>query len=346
MGEKAKGRSATRYPLWIIAVSLAVIAICLVIDVARKQLGTTALQNPPTSSAVSNPPARKANVPAATRLSLLHRASMERIHSEALSVGPEEGTSDSGRSAANVFDQKAPRPNANAIVASGGFAARLPPRPGGEIIGKVILRGEAPAEKVIEASRNRTCADSGSSPLSTRFFVTAPDGGLANAIVFIKQGLPARKFAIPTNHLQIAFTNCQIEPYANAVMRGQVVSFLDEERLSHPVRIRSEKDREISFLLNPGMRSRDIRLEHSGLWLPITCADHSWESAHISVFDHPYFAVTSADGHFKIEDVPPGRYVLEAVHQKATGTNGVLRSISVTPGKATRTSFAIDVTSD
>ena len=36
--------------------------------------------------------------------------------------------------------------------------------------------------------------------------------------------------------------------------------------------------------------------------------------AWIFVFDHPWFHVTTADGHFLIKDVPAGEYRLDAVH--------------------------------
>ena len=34
------------------------------------------------------------------------------------------------------------------------------------------------------------------------------------------------------------------------------------------------------------------------------------------VFKHPYFAVTGDDGSFEIGNVPPGKYTIEAAHEK------------------------------
>ena len=38
--------------------------------------------------------------------------------------------------------------------------------------------------------------------------------------------------------------------------------------------------------------------------------------AYVAVFDHPYFALTDAEGKFSLSEVPPGVYVLEAWHER------------------------------
>ena len=44
-------------------------------------------------------------------------------------------------------------------------------------------------------------------------------------------------------------------------------------------------------------------------------AGHTWMSAYVYVFDHPYFAVTDGEGKFTIKDVPAGKYELEVWHE-------------------------------
>jgi hypothetical protein len=39
-------------------------------------------------------------------------------------------------------------------------------------------------------------------------------------------------------------------------------------------------------------------------------------SAYINVLNHPFFAVSGADGTFTISGVPPGKYTLIAWHEK------------------------------
>jgi len=44
-------------------------------------------------------------------------------------------------------------------------------------------------------------------------------------------------------------------------------------------------------------------------------AGHTWMSAYVHVFDHPYVAVSDGKRRFTIKDVPAGRYTLEYWHE-------------------------------
>jgi hypothetical protein len=64
----------------------------------------------------------------------------------------------------------------------------------------------------------------------------------------------------------------------------------------------------------------------------------------IYVFDHPYFAVTDADGSFTIKDVPPGDHVLELWHEPADGNGAGVRTtatVKVTDGGTARAELKI-----
>ena len=47
----------------------------------------------------------------------------------------------------------------------------------------------------------------------------------------------------------------------------------------------------------------------------VGCDVHAWMKAWIGVVDHPYFAITGADGTWSMSDVPPGTYTLEVWHE-------------------------------
>jgi hypothetical protein len=50
--------------------------------------------------------------------------------------------------------------------------------------------------------------------------------------------------------------------------------------------------------------------------VPVKCNIHPWMRAYIGVVSHPFFAVTGDDGTFKIKGLPPGKYTVEAWHER------------------------------
>jgi hypothetical protein len=50
--------------------------------------------------------------------------------------------------------------------------------------------------------------------------------------------------------------------------------------------------------------------------VPFRCDVHRWMNSFVGVLDHPFFAVTGADGAFSLKGLPPGTYTVEAWHEK------------------------------
>jgi hypothetical protein len=60
-------------------------------------------------------------------------------------------------------------------------------------------------------------------------------------------------------------------------------------------------------------------------------------NAFINVADTPFFAVTGQDGHFNIEGLPAGTYVLGAVHEKM-GEQTI--TVTVNPHETSKADFS------
>jgi hypothetical protein len=67
----------------------------------------------------------------------------------------------------------------------------------------------------------------------------------------------------------------------------------------------------------PGGANLEFSFPKAEDFVRFKCDVHPWMFSYVTVCDHPYFAVTGADGAFKISDVPPGKYTLVAKHRKA-----------------------------
>lgn len=48
---------------------------------------------------------------------------------------------------------------------------------------------------------------------------------------------------------------------------------------------------------------------------PVTCALRPYSKGYVRVVDTPYFAVTDAEGHFAIRDIPKGEYLVTVWHE-------------------------------
>jgi hypothetical protein len=75
----------------------------------------------------------------------------------------------------------------------------------------------------------------------------------------------------------------------------------------------------------------------------VTCDAHNWMDGWWYVTGNPYFAVTGADGHFSIANVPPGDYTLQ-VWQEKLGT--MSRKVTVPAGKSVTADFTMKAAKD
>jgi len=68
----------------------------------------------------------------------------------------------------------------------------------------------------------------------------------------------------------------------------------------------------------------------------VKCDVHPWMTAYVGVLPHPYFATTGEDGTFAIKNLPPGKYTLEAWHEKL-GTQ--TQEVTVGPSQTATANF-------
>ena len=67
--------------------------------------------------------------------------------------------------------------------------------------------------------------------------------------------------------------------------------------------------------------------------IPVKCNVHPWMRSYIGVVNHPFFAVTGDDGTFTIKGLPPGKYTVEAWHEKY-GTKDIEITVSAKESKS------------
>lgn len=102
-------------------------------------------------------------------------------------------------------------------------------------------------------------------------------------------------------------------PHVLAIVAGTTVEFPNSDRTYHNV-FSLSKPRAFDLGRYAAGRSKSVRFDTPGI-VRVFCDIHSHMSAYILVFAHRYFAVTDADGRYRIDDVPPGTYTVVAWHE-------------------------------
>jgi hypothetical protein len=205
----------------------------------------------------------------------------------------------------------AAQPVLAAILLSGVVAARA-----AEISGKVILQGSPPPEIPVDLTSYPECRAVRKEPLTTRHYVVAKDGGLANVFVYINEGLAGQIFSAPTNTPVLDQYNCGFHPYVLGVQTNQIFLIKNSEPYMDTVLPTPTNNKAFNIAQPAGTVMR-VKFPNPEVLIKMHCAIHPWEFAFIGVVEHPFFAVTNTNGTYRFPDhLPAGRYVIEAVHPK------------------------------
>ena len=128
--------------------------------------------------------------------------------------------------------------------------------------------------------------------------------------------------------------NCEFVPYSLAAMKGQKVEFKSSDPVGHNARYSGFSAGTSNVALAP-KGSFTTTLAPEKRPYTVNCDIHPWMNAWIMVFDHPFFAVTKADGSFEITGVPAGPQKI-VLWQEAVGYvegSAAGRAIEVKPGE-------------
>ncbi len=169
---------------------------------------------------------------------------------------------------------------------------------------------------VIDMSSNPQCERQHKTPVRAETVVVNPNGTLRNVYVRIKEGLPAAHWPVPATSATLEQDGCIYEPHVQGMMRGQNLEILNNDPVNHNVHAECEKNAAWNVSQPPRAEHRNAQFDLEESLFPVTCSVHPWMRAYIGVASNPFFSVTGADGAFSINGVPPGKYTIEAVHEK------------------------------
>ena len=193
----------------------------------------------------------------------------------------------------------------------------------GSVKGRFVVDGDLPdlepllAKNAPGAKDAAVCA---AEPVPNQKFVVGEDGGVANIVVYLKEApddMPEEAATPPEEKVVFDQKGCVFEPHVIAVQAGQTIEVKSSDGVAHNVRA--------NFFNNPGFNfvvqangSKDVTMQ-LGESAPssIACDIHPYMIAFWMVTDHPYVAVTDAEGNFEIKNLPEGKHKFRVWHEAA-----------------------------
>jgi len=228
-----------------------------------------------------------------------------------------------------------------ALLAGGLVVAALQLSYAGDITGTITLKGTPPKEKDITPLKDDVnCGKLHSDMPTTHFYVVGPNGGLADVVISV-EGISGKSTGASAPPVTLDQKGCEYVPQILAVQTGQKITVKNSDPVLHNVHDvpTVSVNNEQNMAQMPGGPELSFSFSKPEDFLKFKCDVHPWMFAWVSVFDHPYFAVSAKDGSFKIANVPAGKYTLKVAHRKA-GT--ATQEVEVTEGGAAKVDFTLE----
>lgn len=197
---------------------------------------------------------------------------------------------------------------ASAAPTATAKAAEKPAAEGKGILkGVVKFSGTAPEMKVPKArEKAEVCKDS----KVTHNAVLVKDGMLQDVFVGIDNG-QIKDAPVPSTPVAFHQKECVYSPRLLGLVAGQEVEVYNDDATLHNVSSPKAGINQAQAAKAAAIKSS--KFEEPGVFM-MKCDVHPWMRAFAVASDNPYFGVTGADGSFKIEKVPAGKFKVVAWH--------------------------------
>jgi hypothetical protein len=226
---------------------------------------------------------------------------------------------------------------AAAVVSSGGF--HIPAThaaAAGSLGGSVKLEGAAPKRSAISMAKEPTCASQHTSPALSEDVLVDANSDLQNVVVYVSEGLPSTVPDVPQEPVVLTQKGCMYSPHVVALRATQKLQVVNGDKTSHNIHPMPGSNNEWNKSQPAGVAPFEESFTRAEVGIPVKCNVHSWMKAYISVFKHPFFAVSNEAGAFNIQNLPAGNYTISAWHEKL-GT--LTQKVTVGAGEAKSVQF-------
>lgn len=195
------------------------------------------------------------------------------------------------------------------LSAAWGYEA-IDVKDGGTIAGEVKFAGAPPTpEKVATTKDQEVC---GKTEKVVEALLVGANKGIQNVVVSINNIAKGKK--LPEAGATLDQKDCRYTPHVVLSPVGADLTILNSDGILHNIHTYSTKNPAFNKAQPKFKKAMKEKFAQAEV-VKLTCDAHSWMNGWLVVQDHPYYAVTDANGAFKITDVPPGDYEVKFWHE-------------------------------
>ena len=189
----------------------------------------------------------------------------------------------------------------------------------GDVQGKIIFDGNAPKMKPLRMDADPVCVANNEIQPRKEWLVLDENNGVKNVLVFVKESKSGTLVDIdyvPKDKAVIDQKGCVYVPHVLGIMVGQQLDILNSDGTLHNIHALPKVNKEFNKAMPRSKKRMSVTFDKVEAPFKVKCDVHPWMGAYLGVFDHPYFAVTDDSGSYSISGLAPGKYVIEAWHEK------------------------------
>jgi len=213
----------------------------------------------------------------------------------------------------------------------------------GDVTGTFVVAGKTPVPAKREVNRGVI----GRLELIDNSLLVSPKGRLTNVVVHLhlRRGviLPSVRPAHEAKKPTLDIKGCRFEPHVLCMTIEDELTIRNADPVGHSAKIDFYSNKPQNPFLPAGgtLSLKDKSSRSEPLPTPVTSGIYSWMKAWVFVQEHPYHAVSDADGMFTIKNVPVGEWRFRLWHERSGYVRGV--DIGDTKTHARRGTFVLTV---
>jgi hypothetical protein len=199
----------------------------------------------------------------------------------------------------------------------------------GTLKGQVVFDGDKlPVTEELKVEKDQEHCLMNGKLFNDKWVINKENKGVRNVLIWLVpdpasglKKLPIHKDLqeIKDKEVTIDQPCCMFVPHVTALRQGQELVAKNSAPVAHNIRWNGTLRNPGGSVIVPAKGKHVVKdLVAEKLPLVIACDIHPWMKGYVGVFDHPYFAVTDANGNFEIKLAPAGKCRL-MVWQEAVG---------------------------